>query len=656
MSESTYNNNRNFTEFVLGTGLLLVAALAFFSFQPGLTGPFLFDDYPNLEPLSRNGGVTSLSDLMIFVFGNESGSLGRPVSMLSFLINDNAWPSERVSFKYTNLLIHLINGLLVFCLSRRLIMLCAASTKPSITLLLPFFVATAWLLNPLHISTVLYTVQRMTQLSALFSLLAMLTYIVARTRVQSVHLKDYLLLLFVVPLCCGLAILSKENGILVLPFILLIEHIFFDAGSRPKVVRLANCYLVLLPLLIFIGYLLWSFEGFMNGYRMREFSMVERLLTQPRVILDYLVNILGVSGVGNGLFHDDFQTSKSLFQPISTLFVMIFGLVSVATLFVIRKRAPLVAFGGLFFLLGHSLEASFIPLEMYFEHRNYLPMIGVFIFISGLLLAISSVSIAVFRSALVALFLLYGAGASAVTYQSASLWGNDFDLYTMWATEHPKSLRAQRHYGGFLGRTELWSYEGMDVLQDAFLLHPDSISLPLRMAVLECRFGIASGVTLSDLNMRRHNREGQGAVVLALKELAQEYISRECDVMGSKSDIVNFLTLMAEDSSLASLYRSQLLTEVVNYYVDDGDLQGTIESLEALELLDSTYQPTLEKAYYLYTAGFYKEAMSAVSNAYERDKRRKRAWIYPSKAPVIKKLEVLINQKLDKELGRNYVP
>lgn len=647
------NNNVNKKTTELWAFLLLCFSLVctFIVYIPGLSGPFLFDDISNLEPLNRNGGVSSLSDVLAFVFGNESGSLGRPVSMLSFLLNDNAWPGESFSYKYTNVMIHLINGLLLFYLSFRLIMTQVDSRRTA--LLLALFVSSAWMSNPFNVSTVLYTVQRMAQLSMLFALLAMIFYLVGRLRIQRNESGGFFYVSCVAPLCCFLAMFSKENGVLAFLLIICLEFIFFRGSVRSRSWIKTYRLLYLAPFVAFCSYLVFSFDRLSAGYRFRDFSMTERLLTQPRVVLDYVEQTLGLRSIGRGLFHDDFVVSSSLVQPLSTAIAIVVIISIFSGCLLLRKKAPLVAFGGLFFLAAHSLESTFIPLEMYFEHRNYLPMCGIFIAISGLLLAISKLSLPVYRFFFVLLSLFYVPGGLAVTHQSAGLWGNDFDLYTMWATEHPKSLRAQRHYGGFLGRTEFWSYEAMDVLQDAYLLHPSSVSLPITMLVLECRYGSKSGVTIADIEGRLHNNEENGAVMIALTALSKEYFYKGCEVGASESDIAELLWTAAHDSSLRAKYASHVMYILVEYYKENRDLNRTILTLEALSKLDSSYGPELQKGYYLYTAGLYDEALIAVKEAYVRDANRKKPYLYPSSKSSIEKLEMLIMTETRKKTSVN---
>src|SRR5690554_7333880 len=93
--------------------LLLIASLSIITYWPGLSGDFLFDDYPNLEALGHLDGVRNWETFRAFVFSGWSGPTGRPLALASFLLNDNTWPSHAPWFKQTNLLIHILCGLLL---------------------------------------------------------------------------------------------------------------------------------------------------------------------------------------------------------------------------------------------------------------------------------------------------------------------------------------------------------------------------------------------------------------------------------------------------------------------------------------------------------------------------------------------------------------
>ncbi|MCH8265293.1 MAG: hypothetical protein IIC10_07825, partial [Proteobacteria bacterium] len=86
------------TAILQGIALLVLLLITTWIYWPGLSGPFLLDDYENLNPLGAGAGVMDLQSMLTFVFGNHSGPSGRPVAMLSFLIDGQNWPPYVASF------------------------------------------------------------------------------------------------------------------------------------------------------------------------------------------------------------------------------------------------------------------------------------------------------------------------------------------------------------------------------------------------------------------------------------------------------------------------------------------------------------------------------------------------------------------------------
>src|SRR5690606_30500431 len=78
-----------------------------------------------------------------------------------------------------------------------------------------------------------------------------------------------------------------------------------------------------------------------------------------------------------GIYTDDFAASTGILNPSTTLFAILFLLAITFAAWRWRNRLPALFFGWSFFLVAHSLEAGPIPLELYFEHRNYLPSVGI---------------------------------------------------------------------------------------------------------------------------------------------------------------------------------------------------------------------------------------------------------------------------------------
>ena len=93
--------------------LFLSLAVCSLIYSVGLNGGYLFDDYPNLQDLGTYGVIDSWDKARAFIFNGFAGPTGRPVSLASFLIDANSWPMDPYPFKYTNLMIHLLNGVLL---------------------------------------------------------------------------------------------------------------------------------------------------------------------------------------------------------------------------------------------------------------------------------------------------------------------------------------------------------------------------------------------------------------------------------------------------------------------------------------------------------------------------------------------------------------
>ena len=143
---------------------VLILSVAIFAYWPGLDGPFMLDDFGSVTPLGDYGGVTDWYSFKMFVLGGHAGPTGRPISLLSFLIDANNWPAEAGPFKRTNLVIHLLNGVLLGILTA-LVLRFLDFHKRDIRWI-ALVSAAIWLLHPFLVSTTLYVVQRMAQLHA----------------------------------------------------------------------------------------------------------------------------------------------------------------------------------------------------------------------------------------------------------------------------------------------------------------------------------------------------------------------------------------------------------------------------------------------------------------------------------------------------------
>lgn len=428
--------------------LLLAPVLAIVLYSGGWSGGFFFDDYPNLGSLKLLDVIGfNVDGVLAYINAGFSGPTKRPVAMLSFILEYPYWPLSPAPFKFNNTLFHAINGLLVgwlaFLLSRRIYNDTGrAQWVAALTALI-------FLLHPLYVSTVLYVIQRMTLLAALFSLAAIIAYCKGREGIYRGRLLGVVSLCFFYPLLVLLSILSKENGALTVVFCALIEWLIYKHKQPLSGCRQRLIYLVVYgPAVVLLCYLFRNFGlNLINAsaFEHRPFTAWERGLTQTRVLIDYIGKFFLPRIQTAGLYSDGIVVSKSFIHPITTLFSGLALLVCAVVAFVNRRRWPLLALAILVFFTGHIMESTFIPLELYFEHRNYLPMVLLVVFVADLL--VRYIKFDRLKGAILAVLVLVLLASSL--YQRANLWGASMLLASVWSEKNPSSVRAQLQVAGY---------------------------------------------------------------------------------------------------------------------------------------------------------------------------------------------------------------
>lgn len=427
---------------LIGAGAVMLAASA---------GEYwLFDSRPHLL-LSRYLLPQNLSahNLILAITSFDDSVLGRPVSMLSFVLE--SWITASVDaqlMRWTNIVIHCVNGLLVYLIGRRLgcVFLSLDLRKSQRFGLL---VAAVWLLNPLHVSSVLYVIQRMTLLAATFSLTGLLVYI--RWRSGEGGKEGMVGALLLLSISLALATLAKENGV-VLVFLVALLEVLWPTSQRGDLVqrysrRIAGAILVLAPLTVLASLLVFP-EFYQQWYIGRDFSVWERVMTQSRLLWHYVSWFFMPLPQHLGLYHDDIRISTGLMEPWTTLPAIVFWIGIIYTVIRCRRSLVMLALGLGFFLYGHSLESTVIPLEMVFEHRNYLPSVGLALISAwGLMVLIE-------RTGQTGLMVCVG----FVTFLLALLalrslsWSSEEVLAHTQFRHHPESDRSLYHYANMLLR------------------------------------------------------------------------------------------------------------------------------------------------------------------------------------------------------------
>ena len=425
-----------------------LSALIFALYWSGLTGGFFFDDSANILETPELQVTSFTGDALLNIWeSGKAGPLGRPVSLLSFAINHHFSGFDPFHFKLTNVAIHALNAVLAYILVLQLLRAAARGDEDRNNRLIAGFIAVLWAVHPIQTTSVLYVVQRMTSLSATFMLIALILHILARQRaVPPARFWSYLLAWAVF---FPLSLLSKETGGLYLVYVAVYEATLHRTSRHPAD-WFGRTYpaAVLATAVLFFVYVFFISGEFLSGYAGRSFSMNERLMTEARILFKYVGQIVAPRLPDFGLYHDDVVVSRTLLAPATTAasIVALAALASYAL--IVRQRRPLIAFAVLWFLGGHTLESTVLPLELMHEHRNYIPSLGLMFLVAPVLASVLSHRKSSWQRttvlAVAGAFLCY---AGFVTYLRAQMYGNDYFRTQIEATYHPDSVRSNYEAG-----------------------------------------------------------------------------------------------------------------------------------------------------------------------------------------------------------------
>lgn len=449
----------------IGIGLFLTVLLTAVIYWPGLSGGYVFDDFPNLVDNDRTVlPDLSPSALLQGALASDSGPLKRPIPMLMLSVERYLFGLDPWPMKLTNLIIHLLNTVLVFLLVRAVAgryemrneVVSSSGARPAGLVVsastFALLVAAAWGLAPINLTGVLFVIQRMESLATLFMLLGMLAWWRGRCRLVRGEAGAGLWMWGGMIGGGVLGLLSKESAVMLPVYVLLLEWLFFGFGRPGSAERRAVRWFFLLTLALpgLLG-LAWIVPKVLGNLSLsnRPFDVYERLWTEGRVLWHYLTWIVMPNPGALSLYHDAFPISRGPLSPWTTLPAALGLVLLVGAAIGLRNRMRLVAFGVLWFFVMHLLVSTVLNLELVYEHRNYLGSLGILLALFAALLD-ARISGMVFlrRFAVVALIALYG----FLTFLRANEWSNPYRLAYAEATRHVDSPRAQYELGAILVR------------------------------------------------------------------------------------------------------------------------------------------------------------------------------------------------------------
>ena len=419
--------------------VILIAVLTFAVYWHTLDAPFIFDDEGNIRdnPHVRLEHLT-WSKLKATV--TKSVNSQRPLSNISFALN--YWISggeyNLRHYRMVNIAIHAVCGVMVYLFAMLTLALCRTDGKRRIgrrQVVAALIIGGLWVLHPLHTQSVIYIVQRMNSMAAMFAMVSINCYIIGR-RTRGTP-RAWWFAGAGLAFFCGMA--SKEIAVTVPLLVWLYEWYFFRDLSRDWLMSglkyFAAPAIIILPLLL-CAYTDGDPLRILAKYDDRDFTLLERLLTQYRVVWLYL-SLLFLPLPSRFNLDYDFPVSASLFSPPSTLVAIVATVGLFYAAFRLAPKHRILSFAILWFFINLALESSFIALEMAFEHRTYLPSVLVVValwqYIEGWCAPIPKLA--------PILALLIAAGLGGATVSRGKVWRDRVSLWADCAAKSPNKAR-----------------------------------------------------------------------------------------------------------------------------------------------------------------------------------------------------------------------
>ncbi|WP_290632437.1 hypothetical protein, partial [Aquisalimonas sp.] len=525
---------------------LLALALAVAAYLPGLGGPLMFDDERNLEGLAE---VNDLATATAFSLSGHAGPTGRPLSLATFALQADAWPDNTRALLATNMGLHLFNALLVGVLAWLLARTTRYPLDRERAYWLAVGTATIWVLLPLLASSSLFIIQRMTLLSSGFVIAGLCLHVAGQARLEATPRAGLALMTAGAVVGVGLGVLAKENAAVYPLLVLALDRTLHGSLERPLIYRRWRWLVILAPALAVAAYLLWRLASG-HGFDHRAFTMEERVLTQGVILWDYLRLMLLPDSRAMGPFHDNVEIYGGLSPMLALAATVLWGLLA-ALAVAFGRRWPLPAFAVLWFLGAHIIESTWLPLELYYEHRNYLPAVGVvFALVCGLG-RLQGTSSRIAAAGLGAYVLVLAVSLLQVT----SLWGDPRIAAERWYDRNPDSQRAaqfianayaEEGHGGIAAR----------ILDEASEHHARDITLRLQALRLNCPFmdeGEARD-RLDAINGRAQTATFTGPpdhVMQVLLHIVGQMEAGHCEAVSS-GDILTLLDSLQDNPVVAS--------------------------------------------------------------------------------------------------------
>jgi len=364
---------------------------------------------------------------------------------LTFALNYHFGGVNVLGYHLVNILIHIAASLMVYFFmlalfqTPRLKSHSLSERSKDVALLAGLLFAS----HPIQIQAVTYIVQRHAAFATLFYVTTCFLYVCARLRLNK---KIY----WVAVLFCIASMFTKQITFTLPIAILVIEFFLFPLDNsrfvkdRVKSLTPFLVTIIIIPMLRLLEMQI-SPQKATQLFNTAFITPLHYLLTQFNVIREYLRFLFWPSG--QSIYHS-FPISFTLMEP-KTLLSLGLLIALFSTALALRKKQPAITFGIFWFFLTLFVESSILPIaHVIFEHRMYLPMVGLCLAFSALL-----VSIIKSRKVLGVIAVFFVAALCFVTYQRNEVWKTDESLWKDAAKKYKNEKRQLTYDEGVIVRT-----------------------------------------------------------------------------------------------------------------------------------------------------------------------------------------------------------
>jgi len=421
---------------------VLFACISFAIYSNTLESEFIFDSERIKESLHLKMSSLSVESLSKAVF-NDKFSKYRPFPSLTFALDYYFGGYDITQYHITNITFHIITGILLFWFFEILCRQLLPQTKPSRGSALAFAAALVWLVHPVNTQSVTYIVQRSNTMATLFCLLSIIWYHKGRISSDATRQKVFLsgaVFTWLVALGC------KQNAAILPFFLFLYEWFCFQDLNRAWLkdrwkLMVGVLLLFLVCAAIFLGPHPVEKLSSLRDFSEAEFSYSERVLTQLRVVIYYL-GLFFYPNPSRLTLDYDFPLSTSLFNPVTTILAAfaIAGLLFIAGHMARKNRVISLSIFWYFIFL--FIESSFIPLALIYEHRTYMPYMGIALI--TVVLADRLLKPTLPKLVLLCLTVVIGA---VWTYQRNQDWKDPLTFWQDVVTKAPDKARPYNNLG-----------------------------------------------------------------------------------------------------------------------------------------------------------------------------------------------------------------